>query len=125
MSQERKALDGAAFGVMLLLTALWGFQQVTVKWIADDVSLVMQAALRSIIATVLLFVWARLRGLALFERDGTLWPGIAAGALFAGEFVFIYAGLGHTNASRMSVRSERLTLKQLGRRACSSAICAA
>jgi drug/metabolite transporter (DMT)-like permease len=129
MSQERKALDGAAFGVMLLLTALWGFQQVTIKWIADDVSLVMQAALRSIIATVLLFVWARLRGLALFERDGTLWPGIGAGALFAGEFVFIYAGLGHTNASRMSVfiylappltalglhffvRSERLTLKQ-------------
>ena len=32
----------------LALTALWGFQQVTVKWIAHDVSLVMQAALRSI-----------------------------------------------------------------------------
>ena len=32
---------------MLVLTALWGFQQVTVKWIAADVSLVMQAAIRS------------------------------------------------------------------------------
>ena len=57
MGQERKALDGAALGAMLALTALWGFQQVTVKWIAADVSLVMQAALRSIIATVLLLVW--------------------------------------------------------------------
>jgi drug/metabolite transporter (DMT)-like permease len=131
VSQERKALDGAALGAMLALTALWGFQQVTVKWIATDVSLVMQAALRSIIATVLLLAWARLRGLALFHGDGTAAPGIVAGLLFAAEFVFIYAGLGYTNASRMSVfiylappltalglhffvRSERLTLAQWG-----------
>jgi drug/metabolite transporter (DMT)-like permease len=129
MSQERKPVDGVAVGVMLLLTALWGFQQVTVKLIAADVPLVMQAALRSIIATALLLGWARLRGLALFERDGTARAGIVAGLLFAGEFVFIYAGLAHTNASRMSVfiylappltalglhlfvQSERLSLRQ-------------
>jgi drug/metabolite transporter (DMT)-like permease len=89
----------------------------------------MQAALRSIIATALLLAWARLRGRALFERDGTARAGIVAGLLFAGEFVFIYAGLAHTNASRMSVfiylappltalglhffvASERLSLRQ-------------
>ncbi|HKX39199.1 MAG TPA: DMT family transporter [Burkholderiales bacterium] len=88
---------------MLLLTALWGFQQVTVKAIATDVSLVMQAAVRSALACALLLAWARLRGIALFGRDGTLWPGLVAGVLFGAEFVFIYAGLGHTNASRMSV----------------------
>jgi len=103
MSQERAHIDGSALGVMLALTALWGFQQVTVKWIAADVSLVMQAALRSIIATALLLAWARLRGLTLLARDGTARAGIVAGLLFAGEFVFIYAGLAHTNASRMSV----------------------
>ena len=103
MVQDRKALDANAYALMLLLTLLWGFQQVTVKWISAEVSFVMQAAIRSILATALLFVWARLRGTALFERDGTLGPGLAAGALFAGEFIFIYAGLGHTNASRMSV----------------------
>jgi drug/metabolite transporter (DMT)-like permease len=101
--QERKALDPNAYALMLALTALWGFQQVTVKAIAHDVSLVMQAAIRSILATLLLFAWMRLRRLPLLERDGTLAAGLAAGALFAGEFVFIYAGLGHTNASRMSV----------------------
>ena len=88
---------------MILLTALWGFQQVTIKAIAADVSLVMQAAIRSIAATLLLLAWARMRGIALFSRDGTLWPGLFAGLLFAVEFVFIYAGLEHTNASRMSV----------------------
>ncbi len=103
MSQERKALDAAAISMMVLLTALWGFQQVTIKLIAADVSLVMQAAIRSVVATALLFVWARARGISLFSRDGTLAAGIAAGLLFGFEFVFIYGGLGHTNASRMSV----------------------
>jgi drug/metabolite transporter (DMT)-like permease len=103
MSQERKPLDGVATAMMVLLTALWGFQQVTVKWIAADVPLVMQAALRSIIAVLLLLAWARLRGVALWERDATARAGIVAGLLFAGEFVFIYAGLAHTNASRMSI----------------------
>jgi drug/metabolite transporter (DMT)-like permease len=103
MAQERRALDANAFALMLALTALWGFQQVTIKWIAADVSFVVQAALRSILATALLLMWARLRGIALFARDGTLGPGILAGLLFAGEFVFIYGGLAYTNASRMSV----------------------
>ncbi len=103
MTPERKPLDSGAFALMVLLTALWGFQQITIKVSAADVSLVMQAALRSIAAALLLFVWARMRGIALFDRDGTLWPGLAAGLLFASEFVFIYAGLGHTTASRMIV----------------------
>jgi len=100
---ERKALDARAFSLMVLLTALWGFQQVAIKLTAPDVSLVMQAALRTILAAVLLLAWARWRGIALFSRDGTLAAGIGAGLLFGGEFVFIYAGLEHTAASRMVV----------------------
>ncbi len=100
---ERKALDGRAFSLMVLLTALWGFQQVAIKLTAADVSLVMQAALRTILAAALLLAWARWRGIALFSRDGTLAAGIGAGLLFGGEFVFIYAGLEHTAASRMVV----------------------
>jgi drug/metabolite transporter (DMT)-like permease len=103
MSQERRALDATALSVMLLLTALWGFNQVTIKWIAADVSLVMQAAIRSLVATALVLAWARLRREPLFGRDGTLAAGLAAGVLFALEFVLIYGGLAHTNASRMSV----------------------
>ena len=88
---------------MVLCTALWGFQQVAIKWVAADVAVVMQGALRSILATALLLAWARARGIALFNRDGTLAPGLVAGLLFGAEFVFIYAGLAHTNASRMVV----------------------
>lgn len=98
-ADERRPLDARAFLLMLLLTGLWGFQQVTIKLTAADISLVMQSGLRSVIATLLLFTWARSRGTSPFERDGTLWPGLAAGLLFGGEFVFVYAGLGHTAAS--------------------------
>jgi drug/metabolite transporter (DMT)-like permease len=129
MSQERKALDAGAISLMVLLTALWGFQQVTIKWIAADVSLVAQAAVRSMLATVLLLLWCRFSRQDLFAKDGTFLAGIAAGLLFAFEFVFIYGGLAHTNASRMSVfvylappltalglhfvvRGERLVLQQ-------------
>jgi drug/metabolite transporter (DMT)-like permease len=100
---DRKPLDAQAFSLMVLLTGLWGFQQVAIKLTAPDVSLVMQAALRTVLAAALLLAWARWRGIALFSRDGTLAAGIGAGLLFGGEFVFIYAGLEHTAASRMVV----------------------
>lgn len=101
--QERKALDANAYALMVLCTALWGFQQVAIKVVAADVTLVMQGALRSLLATALLLAWAASRGIALFERDGTLRAGLLAGLLFGVEFVFIYAGLAHTHASRMVV----------------------
>jgi drug/metabolite transporter (DMT)-like permease len=103
MSQERRALDATAISMMVLLTALWGFQQVTIKLIAADVSLVMQAAIRSGLATLLVLAWSWSKRIDLLARDGTLAAGLAAGLLFGLEFALIYGGLGHTNASRMSV----------------------
>jgi drug/metabolite transporter (DMT)-like permease len=88
---------------MLLLCFLWGFTYVLSKLAAHDVSFVMQAGVRSIIAALLLMVWARLRGVPLFGRDGTLAAGLLAGTLFAAEFLFIFAGLNYTGASRMVV----------------------
>lgn len=100
---KRVPLDSVAFATMVLCCFIWGFTQVTIKLAAADVSPVMQSGLRSMLATVLLFGWTRLRGIPLFDRDGTLKAGLIAGVLFAGEFLFIYAGLAHTGASRMVV----------------------
>jgi drug/metabolite transporter (DMT)-like permease len=80
---------------------------VAIKLAMAGVSPVTQAAIRSIVATLLLLGWARLRGIPLWQpthaRDGTLIAGLVAGLLFAAEFVFIYSGLAHTTASRMVV----------------------
>jgi drug/metabolite transporter (DMT)-like permease len=88
---------------MVLLAALWGFQQAAIKLIAPDVSLLMQGAIRSLMATALVLAWGFYRGIPLFARDGTLRAGIAAGLLFGAEFALIYGGLAHTNVSRMTV----------------------
>jgi drug/metabolite transporter (DMT)-like permease len=101
--EERRALDATAYGAMVVLAALWGFQQVAIKFVAGDVSLLMQAAIRSAVATALVLAWMPYRGIPLLARDGTLWPGIGAGLLFGAEFALIYGGLAYTNVSRMTV----------------------
>ena len=88
---------------MVLCCFVWGLTNVVTKLVAADISPVMQGGLRSILATVLLMNWARMRNIPLFDHDGTLKAGLIAGALFAGEFLFVYAGLAHTGASRMVV----------------------
>ena len=100
---QRRPLDTGAVATMVLLTSIWGFTQVAIKLAAGDISVVMQGGLRSAISLVLLFGWARWRAIPLFTRDGTWWPGLAAGALYAAEFFFVYAGLAYTSASRMVV----------------------
>ena len=103
MRGERRPVDAFAFGTMIFLCMLWGFQPITMKLAAPHVSLVMQAGIRSILATLALLAWAKLRGIPLYGRDGTLTCGLVAGVLFAAEFVFIFAGLKYTAASRMTV----------------------
>ena len=51
----------------------------------------------------MLLLIARLRGVKMFERDGTLGAGLFAGLMFGVEFVLIYRGLLLTSASRAVV----------------------
>jgi len=93
-------LDRNAVLLVVLLCATWGFYQVSIKVANEGVSPVLQAGIRSVGSAILLLAWARLRGIPLFDRDGTFWWGLGAGALFAFEFVLIYWGLTFTYASR-------------------------
>lgn len=61
----RRPLDATAYGVMVVCALLWGLQQVTVKVGAAGVSVVMQGGIRSLLATLLLLVWAGARGIPL------------------------------------------------------------
>ena len=79
--------------VVIGCCACWGVNQVAIKIANAGISPVLQVGLRSALALVLVFAWSRARGVRLFERDRTLWPGIAAGLLFGLEFVLMYLGL--------------------------------
>jgi drug/metabolite transporter (DMT)-like permease len=99
----RVAPGPAAFGLMVMLCAIWGMQQVAIKVAAAGISPILQAGLRSAVAAGLVFAWARWRGIALFVHDSSLRPGLLAGFLFGLEFVFIFVGVDHTTVSRMVV----------------------
>jgi drug/metabolite transporter (DMT)-like permease len=99
----RRAPDGQAVILMVALCAIWGLQQVAIKSANMALPPVFQAGLRSAIAAVLVWGWARARGTPLFRGDGTLGAGLFAGVLFAAEFVCIFFGLTLTSASRMAV----------------------
>ena len=103
MGAEKETLDAAAMGLLVVLCASWGLQQVAVKVTNPVVPPLVQAAVRSAGATMLIWLWMAFRRQPLFARDGTLWWGLAAGALFAGEFLLIYWGLEFTSASRAVV----------------------
>ncbi len=100
---SRIAPGPAAFGLMLLLCAIWGMQQVSIKVASTGISPILQAGLRSGVAALLVFAWARWRGIALVAHDRSLKPGLLVGFLFGLEFIFIFAGLDHTTVSRMVV----------------------
>lgn len=96
-------LDTLAITLLVLCCAFWGFQQILIKSTVGEIPPIWQASLRMAGATLLLWLWCQARGVRLFTRDGTLKGGLLAGLLFAGEFAFIYLGLQHTSASRLTV----------------------
>ena len=73
------------------------------KFASAEISPILQAGLRSGLGAVLVYAWARWRGVALFARDQSLRPGLLAGLLFGLEFVFIFVGVERTTVSRMVV----------------------
>jgi drug/metabolite transporter (DMT)-like permease len=93
-------LDVRAVLLLIACCACWGINQSAIKIANAGISPTLQVGLRSICAGVLVFAWMGVRGLRLFERDGTLWPGLLAGLMFSVEFLVLYVGLDRTSASR-------------------------
>jgi drug/metabolite transporter (DMT)-like permease len=95
-----RALDPLAAAIVVVLCMSWGFNQVAVKLAIHDIPPFTQAAIRSFGAALIVAAWAKLRGIPLTARDGTLAAGLICGAFFGLEFVLIYQGLVYTTATR-------------------------
>ena len=127
---RRDALDVVAVATMVGLTFAWGLNGVAAKISTAGFNPVFISVARSAIGAALVFLWCRYRGIPLFERDGTLWPGLLAGFLFGAEFVLIFTGLQYTTVARSALMvntmpfwvllgahfllGERMTLVKLG-----------
>lgn len=99
-AERRVAVDAFAAGLMVFLTFSWGLNGVAAKLSSTGYSPIFLALVRSALGGALVFLWCRWKGIRLFERDGTLWVGMLAGALFAIEFMLIFVGLEYTSVAR-------------------------
>ena len=98
-----RPIDGGAALLIVLICLSWGFNQVSVKLALPDIPPLIQSTLRSVGATILIWLWMRWRNLPLWERDGTLVAGLIAGLLFGVEFLLVFRGLLYTTAGRAAV----------------------
>lgn len=102
-TSQRKPVDVTAASWMLLFCVVLGFQQVAIKGVAEDISPIVQVALRSAIAGCLVALLAYWRGIRWADARRHWVPGLVVGLGFAAEFTFVAWGLTYTLASHMSV----------------------
>lgn len=100
---ERKALDATASGLMIVLCMIWGLQQVILKMAAPDISPLMQIALRSGLAALLLVPLLYLDKTTQLLNRQNLKAGVLVALLFSLEFFLLAQALQLTSASHAVV----------------------
>lgn len=97
---RRDAVDMAAAVIMVGLTFSWGLNYVAAKISYAGYDPVFVSIARSLLGGLCVLGWCWLRGIKLFEADGTLTAGIVVGVLFGVEFLCLYIGLEYTTVAR-------------------------
>lgn len=97
---ERKtAMDTRATLIVLALCLLWGGNQVAIKLSNAGLAPMFGAALRSVLAGVLVALWGLARGRRILPPRGAVRDSLVMGVLFGMEFGLLYVGLTFTTAS--------------------------
>ena len=86
--------------ILGLLCLLWGAQSVSIKFSNQGVPPLMAAALRSLVAGVLVWSYARMKGRRVAFPRGQSGHALMIGLLFGLEFLFLYWSLVFTPVSR-------------------------
>ncbi len=96
-------------GVLLLmmLSFLWGGNMVSIKFTNQGIPPILAAAVRSCIASFLLWIYARTKNESVFLQADDMKHGLVIGALFGFEFLFLYWGVSFTDASRATIFLDR------------------
>ena len=100
---RKDRIDAIGAAALIGFSLLMGLNQVLVKLVNAGLAPAFQAGLRSACALPLVLLFARAAGRRLSVTDGSLWPGVACGLLFSGEFLLLFLGLEYTAVSRASI----------------------
>ena len=93
----RDHLDIHAATLLACLCLIWGLGGVAIKVSNEGMAPLFTAGVRSVIATLCLLFWMRLKGMGLFPAAAL--DGLVLGGLFGAEFCFLYSSLLYTSAS--------------------------
>ena len=96
----RTQLQWQPIALLLLITMIWGSNMAFVKIASREMAPIFMAGLRSVVASLCLYVWMRARRIKVFPSAVVVGHGIVAGILFGSEFGLIFVGLEYTLASR-------------------------
>lgn len=101
---ERKSrIDATGAIILIFFMAVLGLNQVGIKIVNDGMAPVFQAALRSVAACIIMFIYCLWRGIKIDTRTAVLIPGIATGVCFAVEFALLFYAIQNTTVARASV----------------------
>jgi drug/metabolite transporter (DMT)-like permease len=107
MSQHANQAGGrlpvSAGLILVLLCFLWGAQAVSIKFSNQGMPPLMAGALRSLVAGILVWAYARMKGRGVAFPAGQTRDALVIGLLFGLEFLFVYWGLAFTPASRSAI----------------------
>jgi drug/metabolite transporter (DMT)-like permease len=99
-NQISRRLPVSAGLILGLLCFLWGAQAVSIRFSNQGMPPLMAAALRSLVAGVLVWAYARMKDRGVIFPQGQNRHALVIGLLFGMEFLFVYWGLAFTPASR-------------------------
>ncbi|MBM3299388.1 MAG: DMT family transporter [Deltaproteobacteria bacterium] len=86
--------------LLVLLCLVWGGNLVSIKVSNQSVPPLLTAAIRSCVASFLLWIYAKVVREQVFLPTELVKHGVAIGLLFGAEFLLLYWGLNFTHASR-------------------------
>lgn len=89
--------------VLILLALIWGANMAVIKIGSREIAPLFMAGLRSLTASICLYIWMKAKGIVLFPSKIVVVHGIVVGFLFGAEFGLIYVGLEYTLTSRVYV----------------------
>jgi len=96
-------LQWRPIAVLLLLALIWGANMAVIKIGGHQLAPLFMAGIRSLVASGCLYLWMRVKGIAIFPSKSHFFHGVVVGVFFGSEFGLIYVGLGYTLASRTYV----------------------
>jgi drug/metabolite transporter (DMT)-like permease len=106
MSQLNKTsqhIPVSQFLLLALFCLIAGGNIVSIKFSNQGIPPLLAATIRAVVASCLLWLWARALNMRVGLAGGQIKHGVALGLLFGAQFLFLYWGISFTDASRAAI----------------------